>query len=241
MIQLNDMHKYIIISGASLGIGKAIALIFAKKKYNVAVCSRSIKHLENLETELYAAYPEGKHIISVTDMSKKKEVYDFAEKVSNIFPHIDILVNNAGHFTPSKILEEEDTILEDMIQTNLLSAYYLTKAIVPKMIERKEGQIFNICSIAALQAYNSGGSYSTTKFALNGFTKALREELKEHDVKVTAIHPGATLTNSWSGVDLPASRFVKPEDIAQNVYDISCLSKNSVVEEIIIRPQLGDI
>jgi short-subunit dehydrogenase len=241
MIQLNDMHKYIVISGASMGIGRAIALVYAKNNYNVAVCARNIAPLEELRKELYALNPKGKHIISSTDMSNKKEVYEFAKTVNEEYPHINILINNAGYFIPGKIIEEDDDVLEKMIQTNLMSAYYLTKGILPSMMKRKDGQIFNICSIAGLQAYSSGGSYSITKFALNGFSKALREELKEYHIKVTAVHPGATLTNSWAGVELPESRFIKAEDIAQNIYDISCLSKNSVVEDIVIRPQLGDI
>jgi short-subunit dehydrogenase len=92
-----------------------------------------------------------------------------------------------------------------------------------------------------MKAYENGGSYSISKFALLGFSKTLREELKTYNIKVTSILPGATLTDSWSGTDLPESRFSKPEDIAELVYTITQLSKFSVVEDIVIRPQLGDI
>jgi hypothetical protein len=98
-----------------------------------------------------------------------------------------------------------------------------------------------MCSVASIMAYGNGGSYSISKFALLGFSKSLREELKPYNIKVTAVLPGATLTDSWGGVDLPESRFSKPEDIADLIYSITQISKNSVVEELVIRPQLGDI
>jgi len=103
------------------------------------------------------------------------------------------------------------------METNLYSAYYLTRALIGNMIKRKYGHIFNICSIASLQAYPTGGSYTISKFALYGMTKALREEMKKHGIRVTAVLPGATLTSSWDGVDLPPGRLMKPEDIADAI------------------------
>jgi short-subunit dehydrogenase len=105
----------------------------------------------------------------------------------------------------------------------------------------KSGHIFNMCSIASIKAYDNGGSYAIAKFALLGFSKCLREELKAHGIRVTAIMPGATKTASWDGVDLPEERFMKVEDVAEMVYAAYSLSGRSVVEEVIIRPQLGDI
>ena len=98
-----------------------------------------------------------------------------------------------------------------------------------------------MCSIASIKAYPNGASYAMTKFALLGFSKVLREELKQHGIRVTAVMPGATLTDSWAGVDLPKDRFMTAEDVADIVYGTYALSPRSVVEEIIIRPQLGDI
>jgi short-subunit dehydrogenase len=109
------------------------------------------------------------------------------------------------------------------------------------MMEKKQGHIFNLCSIASIQAYANGGSYAISKFALLGFSKCLREELKEYGVRVTAVLPGATRTASWDGVDLPDERFMKSEDVAETIYAAYTLSGRSVVEEILIRPQLGDL
>ncbi len=225
----------IVITGASRGIGKAIVEKFANEQHNVIVCSRDAAKLEELKNG-------NPNIITfVCDVSKKEEILQFGDFVLSKFSTIDVLINNAGIFLPGKITEEADGILEQTINTNLYSAYYLTKKLAHKFIHQKNGYIFNMCSVASIKAYENGGSYSISKFALLGFSKTLREELKPHNIKVTSILPGATLTDSWNGSDFPDSRFSKPEDIADLVYAITQLSAFSVVEEIIIRPQLGDI
>ena len=104
-----------------------------------------------------------------------------------------------------------------------------------------KGHIFNICSVASLKAYPNGGSYSISKFALYGLTQNLRHELKEFNVKVTAVIPGATWTDSWSQSGIPRERFMEADDIALMIYQATQLSAGAVVEEIVMRPQLGDI
>jgi short-subunit dehydrogenase len=128
-----------------------------------------------------------------------------------------------------------------MIQANLYSAYHLTRTVVPSMIAARKGHIFNICSIASLHAYQNGGSYSISKFALLGFSKNLREELKPHHIKVTAVCPGATMTASWEGADIDPSRIMEPADVARMIHTASQLSPMADVEDIIMRPQLGDL
>jgi short-subunit dehydrogenase len=123
----------------------------------------------------------------------------------------------------------------------LYSAYYTSRGIAPGMREAKSGHIFNMCSIASIKAYPNGGSYAISKFAMLGLSKMLREELKEFGVRVTSVLPGATLTASWEGTDLPNERFMDPQDVAEVVWGAYGLSKRSVVEEILIRPQLGDL
>jgi hypothetical protein len=225
----------IVITGASRGIGKAIAEKFMAEGHTVLICSSNAVKLEALK----AQYPS--LITYVCDVSEKKQVLSFADFVIKTFDTIDVLINNAGVFLPGKVHDEEDGVLEKTIQTNLYSAYYLTQKLVPKMIVQKNGYIFNMCSVASFKAYPNGGSYSISKFALLGFSKCLREELKEFNIKVTSILPGATLTDSWSETNLPESRFSKSEDIAELIYSITQLSAFSVVEDVVIRPQLGDI
>lgn len=231
----------IVITGASKGIGRALALKFAQNGHHLAICSRSPKPLEELVNELKKTSPNIDLISMNTDVSVKSEVKLFAEKILNTWDKIDIIINNAGFFIPGTIKDEDDLNLPKMIETNLYSAYYLTKYLLPQMIQHQNGQIFNICSVASFMAYPQGGSYAISKFALLGFSKCLREELKPNNIKVTAIMPGATLTDSWKGVDLPEERFIPAEDIASIIYNTALLSNRTVVEDIIIRPQLGDI
>ncbi len=153
----------------------------------------------------------------------------------------DVLVNNAGSFAGSNVHNEEDGALEEMIETNVYSAYHLTRAIVPAMIEKKSGHIFNMSSIAGLKAYPNGGSYSISKFAMRGFSINLRDELKPYNIKVTTVFPGAAYTDSWSSSGIERKRFMEASDIAKMVYAASQLSPTACVEEIILRPQLGDI
>jgi NADP-dependent 3-hydroxy acid dehydrogenase YdfG len=233
------MNKTIVISGASKGIGRAIALKFGVAGWNLALCARSMSQLEVLRDEVAGTGAEV--MIYHCDVSQKAEVLAFGRAVTERFGHIDVLVNNAGYFVPGAVHSEADGVLESLIETNLYSAYHLSRAIVPALIAQQSGTIFNICSIASLQAYDNGGSYSISKFAMLGLSKALREELKPHNIRVTAIMPGATLTDSWAGTTLPDTRFIKATDIAQIVWDVTHLSEQTVVEEIVVRPVLGDL
>jgi len=167
-------------------------------------------------------------------------VLTFTDEVKKIaIP--DVLVNNAGIFLPGSIHSEPEGNFELMMQTNLYSAYYLTRSFTAEMIKRNSGYIFSIGSIAGLTAYANGGSYAISKWAMLGFTKCLRQELKDFNIKVTSVLPGATFTASWEGVDIPRERFMKVEDVAESVWGAYNLSPYSVVEEIVIRPQLGDL
>jgi hypothetical protein len=171
----------------------------------------------------------------------KEQVKSFAKFVASLSRPVDVLINNAGYFVPGEITTEEEGVLEQMMDANVFSAYHLTRSLVAAMKKNRNGHIFNMCSIASIKAYSNGGSYAITKFALLGFSKCLREELKQDGIRVTSIMPGATKTASWDGVDLPDERFMRAEDVAEIVYSSYALSTRSVVEEILIRPQLGDI
>jgi len=188
---------------------------------------------------------EQRHGVNVyvksTDTADKNQVGEFGKFVLGLNRPIDVLVNNAGNFMPGATMEEPDGALENMIAGNVYSAYHLTRALIDGIKKNRSGHIFNMCSIASIKAYPNGGSYAISKFALLGFTKVLREEMKEFNIRVTAVMPGATKTQSWNGVDLPDSRFMKTEDVAEVIFNAYSISDRSVVEEVIIRPQLGDI
>jgi len=235
------MRQLAVITGGTKGIGRATVEKFLAEGFDVVTCARNEQDLENLKSEMKAAYPEANVWAQKADLSKKEDITAFAAAVKELDRPVDMLLNNTGVFIPGAIHDEEDGNLEMMIETNLYSAYHLTRALIGGMIERKSGHVFTTGSIAGIQAYAGGGSYSISKFALLGFTKALREDMKPHGIRVTSILPGATYTASWEGVDLPLERFMKASDIADAIYGAHALSAQTVVEEIVLRPQLGDI
>lgn len=235
------MNKLIVVSGGTKGIGRAIVEEFVAKGFDAVVCARNREELAKLKEELEQKYAGASVFIQATDMAMRDHVKAFANYVNSLQRPVTVLVNNAGYFVPGEIATEEEGALEKMMEANVYSAYHLTRGLVGTMKQSKQGHIFNMCSIASIKAYANGGSYAITKFALLGFSKCLREELKKDGIRVTAILPGATKTASWDGVDLPDERFMRAEDVAEIVYASYALSSRSVVEEILIRPQLGDI
>ena len=235
------MQRHILVTGGTKGIGRAVIEQFAKEGFHIITCSRNEKELQKLKLEIEERYTFSKVFYQEADLSNMNSLRSFTDYVKELGVKVDVLVNNSGLFVPGKIHEEDDNALPFMINTNLYSVYYMTKAIVPDMIKRKRGHIFNMCSTASITPYTNGGSYCISKYAVYGMTKVLREELKEHNVRVTAILPGATLTASWEGVDLPPERFMRSEDVAMAIYSAFSMSPNSVVEEVLIRPQLGDL
>lgn len=229
-----------VITGGSRGIGLALAKIFATHGYHLYLTARNEHSLLKTAEELKTEFPGIRVEVQAFDLGDKRQAQIFGEWIIDRVDVIDVLINNAGSFVPGSIWNEPDGALEKMLEVNLFSAYYVTRAVLPKMIAHKSGHIFTICSIAALSAYPNGGAYSISKFALLGFTKNLREELKEHNIKVTAVIPGAVYTDSWKGFVEP-ERIMKAEDIATMIYTTSRLSAQATVEEIIIRPQSGDL
>lgn len=237
---LGDRGLNVIITGASKGIGKAVADIFAANGHNLFLCSRGAAALYKTMEELMNKYPTVTIKAKPFDLSKKETAKAFAAWcLAQAIP--DVLVNNAGTFAPGSVYNEEEGSLEKMIEGNLYSAYNVTRGVLPAMMERKNGHVINICSIASLKAYNNGGAYSISKFAMLGFSKNLREEMKPYGVKVTAIMPGATYTDSWAAGELDTQRFMTVDDVAKMVFTVSQLSDRTDVEDIIMRPQHGDL
>jgi len=234
------MSKSILVTGGTKGIGRAILERFVKEGFDIYTCSRNESELLTLKKDIESRFPDQKVWVKKADLSKKEEVLGFANAVkAQGIP--DVLINNTGVFLPGAIHNEQEGNFELMMETNLYSAYYLTRAFTDEWIKRKSGHIYSIGSIAGLTAYANGGSYAISKWAMLGFTKCLRQELMPYNIKVTSILPGATYTASWEGVDLPIERFIKAEDVAETVWASYNLSPFSVVEEIVIRPQLGDL
>lgn len=231
----------VVITGASRGIGKAIAELFASQGHHLFLCSRNEVGLYKTVEELITKYPNSRIKGKARDLAKKEEAENFGQWILDNGVHVDVLVNNAGNFEPGSVHNEPDGNLEDMIAVNLYSAYHLTRKLIGSMMKQKSGHIFNMCSIASLNAYTNGGAYSISKFALHGFSKNLREEMKPYGIKVSSVFPGAVLTDSWGDFDNSNQRIMEAQDIAKLVFAAAQLSPAACVEDIIIRPQLGDL
>ena len=228
------MDKHAVITGGTQGIGLALVERFLAEGFTVTTCGR---HIGKLASEV-SGHPRLRAFRA--DLTAREDVEAFAYYVLEIgIP--DVLVHNTGTYLPGSILGEADGTLETLLAVNVHSAYHLTRALLPAMREAGKGHIFTMCSTASISAYTNGGSYCISKFALLGFTKVLRAELMGTPLRVTAILPGATLTPSWAGVDLPPERFIPAADIASAVWGAYQMAPSTVVEEVLVRPLEGDV
>src|SRR5690606_19737749 len=153
----------------------------------------------------------------------------------------DVLVNNAGAFRPGALLEMMTADVDAMIAANLRSVFLVSRAFVPGMVERGRGDVFNMSSIAGLQAYPGGAAYGAAKFAVAGLSKVMRAEWRDAGVRVCTVDPGATGAPPWAGSGVGEERLMPANDVARAFFDVFRLSRRTVVEEIVLRPQRGDV
>jgi 3-oxoacyl-[acyl-carrier protein] reductase len=208
--------KKAIITGAGKGIGKALAIGLAKEGVHVALLSRTNKDLEKVAKE---ASSYGVEVIVVTaDVSSMNSVNKAAEIVLNAFGTIDILINNAGIGKFGKFMDLEPTEWEEIININLMGVYYVTRAFLPQMIERKTGDIINISSTAGLKGHAVTSAYSTSKFGLLGLTDSLMQEVRKYNIRVNAFIPSTVATDMALDLNLTdgdPEKVLQPEDIAE--------------------------
>lgn len=233
--------KNALITGATKGIGLAIAKALAKEGINLAICSRNKQDLWSIKEALLQINPKIKIFVRVTDCSLREDVFNFAAEAEQELQAIQIIVNNAGLFLPGSILDEAEDNLQKQLSLNLMAGYELYRYFGKKLMAARTGHIFNICSVASKNVVANAGSYSVTKFAQLGLNHVMREEMKAYQVKVTAILPGSTLTNSWAGTTVPPQKFVLPEDVAEAVINCLKMSAGANVDELIIQTATGEI
>ncbi|WP_374951683.1 SDR family oxidoreductase [Mucilaginibacter sp.] len=233
--------KNALITGATKGIGRAVTIAFAKQGINVAICSRNDKELFDFKAELEATNPKITVAATVADCSKRDELKKFAEFTEKKLGFVEIIVNNVGMYKYSTILNDSDDSFQKQVDTNLMPAYELYRFFGKSMVSVGKGHIFNICSVAAINPVVEAGVYSVTKYALLGLNKVMRLEMQEYGVKVTAIIPGSTLTDSWRGQEVDETKMVKPEDIASAIVTILGMSTGANVDEMIIKPAPGQL
>lgn len=233
-------RKTAIITGATKGIGRAIALKFLQEGYNIGICARNQDDLDQFLADYTSRFPQQKITALQADLQVTSAASAFGDSILAAFETIDVLVNNAGVFLPGTVLEETFSQLEQQINTNLYSAYILSQMIGKRMVEQAAGHIINICSLASLQAYAGGSSYSISKYAMLGMSDNFRAALKPFKVKVTAICPGPTMSASWEGSGVPEEKLMPAEDIAAMIFCCAETSFNTCVDRLIINP-LADL
>lgn len=225
-----------VITGATRGIGRSLCFAFAEEGFDLSLTARSEEGLKELQLELKKLYPGLKIIIQKSDFSNKEEIKAFAAETLKNWEAIDVLINNVGIFTMGTVSEETDEAFEKHMAVNLNSAWYLTKPFLPSFQLKRKGHIFNICSIVSKEPKAMAASYSVSKMALYGFNKVLCEEMRQYNVKVTAVLPGSVNTSSWERTNAPLNTFVQPKDIASTIMTAYKTSEFALTEEIIIKP-----
>ncbi|MDG1171417.1 MAG: SDR family NAD(P)-dependent oxidoreductase [Polaribacter sp.] len=238
------MKQTAFITGATSGIGKATATIFAKNNIRLILCGRRIEKLKELEKEL-GTYTD---VTTLSfDVSKREDVKNAVNSLPENFKKIDILINNAGNAHGlSSIQEGNIDDWDAMIDGNVKGVLYVTKAIVPQMVERNNGFIVNIGSIAAKEVYANGNVYCATKHAVNALNKSMRIDLNKHNIRVAAIHPGAVET-AFSEVRFKGDtekatavysgyKALQAEDIADIIQFVVSRPYHVNIEDLVVYP-----
>ncbi|MDE2834466.1 MAG: SDR family NAD(P)-dependent oxidoreductase [Bacteroidota bacterium] len=225
----------VVVTGASQGIGAAIAAAFAESTdLPIALVARTQSNLDRVADQT-------RGVTFSCDVTRGDAVSAMAQEVITRFGAPAVLVNNAGRFVPGSIMDTDTSAFMDQLEVNLVSGYMVTRAFLPAMLEQGAGHLFFMGSVASIKAYPGAAAYCAAKHGLLGLARCLRQETKSAGLRVTTLMPGATLTPSWDGSQLPPSRLMDAADIAQTVVDIWRLSHRTVVEGIVLRPQEGDI
>jgi short-subunit dehydrogenase len=231
----------LLITGASQGIGAALARVFAAevRGARLALVARNARNLRTVAAE--CARLGADTATFACDASDEAAVAKLTRAVAKRFGAVDVLINNAGAFTQAKFVDTSVADFDRMIAVNLRSAFLVTRAFLPAMLERRCGDVFFMSSIAGLGAYPNAAAYCAAKFGVTGLAQVLRAETREAGVRVCCVHPGATWSPSWSGSGVAPERIMPAEDVARAFLDVYRLGRTTVVEEIILRPQRGDL
>lgn len=231
----------IVITGASQGIGAAIARAFSAELPGVrlALVARNAGNLASVARS--CARLGAKAELFPCDVTDEAAVGAMERAVRHRLGPADVLVNNAGKYFGAPFLGTSAADFDRTLAANLRSLFLVTRAFAPAMVRRRRGDIFNMGSIAGLTAYPGGSAYTAAKFGVAGLSKAMRAEFKDKGVRVCCVHPGATVSPSWKGSGVAEARMMPAEDVARAFVTLFKMTRRTVVEEIVLRPQLGDV
>lgn len=207
--------KVAIVTGGGKGLGKVISQFLLSQGMKVAICGRTQSHIQLTLDELNINFPG--HIMgAVCDVGKSDQVNAFVERVESAFGNINVLINNSGFGKESLVWQTSESDWDEVMNTNVKGAYLMSKAVLPKMIDAKEGFILNIASQAALNGYANAGVYCASKFAMVGLGKALQEEVREYGIHVHSLNPA--LIQSQKTTDEPVDPgLIQNQDLARTI------------------------
>jgi 3-hydroxy acid dehydrogenase / malonic semialdehyde reductase len=240
------MKKTLLITGATSGFGEACARVFAANNYQLIINGRRRDRLEKLKAELEQEFQSSCHIAAF-DVQDRDAVFSSIESIPQDFKSIDVLINNAGLALGRDLFDQAS--LDDwdtMIDTNLKGLLYVTRAVIPSMIERKQGHIINVGSIAGKEVYERGNVYCASKSAVDAISRAMRIDLLAHHIKVTAVHPGAAETEfslvRFKGAEDTAKKVyegytaLSAEDVANIIYYTASLPAHVCINDLVVTP-----
>ena len=233
--------KVAVVTGASKGIGRATVLRLAGDGVKMVIGSTSRELLESVGREAEEAGTEV--VARCCDVTRQADCEALADAAKIRFGKIDILINNAGIGYSGKVVDLAPEDAEKMVRVNILGVFFMTNAVLPEMIARNRGDIVNIGSVAGLKYSPAFALYSATKFAVRAFSEGLRNEVQEHNIRVTTVHPGMVATNffdsfSRGGISLPTGKgdLLKPEDVAESILFALTRPRSVALNELTVRP-----
>jgi len=229
-------NKTAIVTGASRGIGKAIALSLANAGVKIVLAARHQDDLESAEKEICKI--GGQCLAVQADVAEEDHVEHLIKKTTDAFGTVDILVNNAGYGIFSKVVDTSVKDFDGMMNVNLRGVFLCCRMVLPTMIRQKSGAIINIASLAGKNSFIGGATYSATKWGLLGFSRSLMLEVRDFNIRVVAICPGSVNT-SFSDHSKDSDKIIQPQDVADTVLFALSMPGRSNVSEIDIRPTIN--
>ncbi|MFD1176486.1 3-ketoacyl-ACP reductase [Paenibacillus puldeungensis] len=213
--------KVAIVTGGARGIGKATAIALAKEGVNVGLLARTEATLKEVAAEIESLGVKVAYV--AVDITSQEQVEAAVEALKNELGPADILINSAGVATFGTLLEMDPEEWKGMIDTNLMGTYYVTRAVLPQLIEKNKGDIINIASTNGLNGAATASAYSASKFAVIGFTESLAQEVRRNNIRVSALAPSTVATDMALELNLIKenidSKFIQPEDLAEFIVD----------------------
>ncbi|NQU66819.1 MAG: SDR family oxidoreductase [Candidatus Marinimicrobia bacterium] len=239
MTELTNLKQIALVTGASSGLGKAIALRLVEQNYHVVLASRNIEKLEIVKNEI--ENKSGKCTIIPTDVSLESSVQHLVTECDKL-GFVGTVINNSGLGLFSKISNHSTEDWDQMINVNLRGAFLISRGFIPAMQNRKQGTLVFVNSVAGKWGYPFSAGYVASKYGLRGLADSLRNELRSDHIKVTSVHPGAVDSPFWDNTkaNFPRHEMMQDDDVAKMVVQAITLSGNAVNEEIVIRRVQGD-